>query len=252
RRQGRRMHEVGGTVVAEDGVVAVVPVDHHRLAAVLRQQAMAGAEVPAARALAEVAGNGAEVADLRPGDVAGGLRHHRQLPAYLRVGGQLVEGHQRADAQARAVDAQAAQGGDAAERDDAARRLDAVLHQRQQVRAAGQGDAALGREQAHRLLDGGWPGILESLHQIPPVALAALAAFVPPWSAPASASSTRCGVSGRKGTRTPVALATALAMAAPGDTTGGSPRPTTPRRSYSGPVIICTTSSPTSPMPASL
>src|ERR1039458_3641125 len=52
-----------------------------------------------------------------------------------------------------------------------------------------------------------------------------------PRAPPSSASSTRAGVSGRKGTRTPMALATALEMAAPGETTGGSASPITPRSS---------------------
>ena len=39
------------------------------------------------------------------------------------------------------------------------------------------------------------------------------------------AFSTRSGVSGRKGEVTPIAFATAVAMAAPGEITGGSPRP---------------------------
>ena len=51
---------------------------------------------------------------------------------------------------------------------------------------------------------------------------------MPPFS---SAARTLPGVSGRVGTRTPMALATALEIAAPGEITGGSPRPTTPRSS---------------------
>src|ERR1039458_9296943 len=46
---------------------------------------------------------------------------------------------------------------------------------------------------------------------------------------PSSASSTRAGVSGRNGTRTPIALATAFEMAAPGETTGGSANPMPPQ-----------------------
>ncbi len=53
-------------------------------------------------------------------------------------------------------------------------------------------------------------------------------AITPPFC---NAAITRSGVSGRFGTRTPQALATALAMAAPGETTGGSPMPMTPRSS---------------------
>jgi hypothetical protein len=53
------------------------------------------------------------------------------------------------------------------------------------------------------------------------------------WRAPVEprAANTRSGVRGRKGTRTPKALATALEIAAPGEITGGSPIPITPRSS---------------------
>ena len=43
--------------------------------------------------------------------------------------------------------------------------------------------------------------------------------------------STRSGVSGRNGALTPIAFAAAVAMAAPGEITGGSPKPMTPRSS---------------------
>src|SRR5207248_8605825 len=58
---------------------------------------------------------------------------------------------------------------------------------------------------------------------------------VPPFS---MAARTLSGVSGSVGTRTPMALATALEMAAPGEITGGSPSPITPRSSKPGPVIM--------------
>ena len=61
-----------------------------------------------------------------------------------------------------------------------------------------------------------------------------------------SAARTRSAVSGSVGTRTPMALATALEMAAPGEMTGGSPRPITPCSSYPLPVIMWTRSLPTS------
>ena len=51
--------------------------------------------------------------------------------------------------------------------------------------------------------------------------------------APFRASSTRFGVRGSTGTRTPMALATALEMAAFGEMAGGSPRPMTPRLYWS-------------------
>ena len=51
------------------------------------------------------------------------------------------------------------------------------------------------------------------------------------YALPSITSSTRAGVSGRNGTRTPMAFATAFEMAAPGETTGGSAKPMTPRSS---------------------
>src|SRR5262249_9830959 len=92
------------------------------------------------------------------------------------------------------------------------------------------------RQQRDRFLFGARAGVFKGIHARPPF----------------NASRTRLGVSGRTGTRTPGALATALEMAAPGAGTGGSPRPTTPRSySLSGWCMIAT-SSPMSPMRGSL
>ena len=54
------------------------------------------------------------------------------------------------------------------------------------------------------------------------------------------------------GTRTPMALATALPIAAQIAIAGGSPSPMTPRLSFSGRMSRCTMISPMSSMPASL
>src|SRR5262249_34960269 len=67
-----------------------------------------------------------------------------------------------------------------------------------------------------------------------------------------NASSTRCGSRGIVGTRTPMALATALLIAAPGLITGGSPRPITPRFRWSSGSKRSTTISGTSPKRQSL
>src|ERR1700736_2370592 len=94
-----------------------------------------------------------------------------------------------------------------------------VLHQGEQVCTAGENfGVAPGRaQQADGLGTAGRAGIFKRSHHAP--------AFCP------RAARTRSGVSGRKGTRTPIAFATALEMAAPGEITGGSPNPMTPRSS---------------------
>src|SRR5439155_25564962 len=114
-----------------------------------------------------------------------------------------------------------------------------ILHERQQVGAAGQyfSISPVLSQQLDYLLLLLWTGVFKGPHARPPAAFS-------------SASSTRSGVSGSMGTRTPMALATALEIAAPGETVGGSPNPITPRSSSPGPDIMWTTNSPTSPRPA--
>src|SRR5579859_4355300 len=90
-------------------------------------------------------------------------------------------------------------------------------------------------EQPDRLGNRGRPIVGEVLHDFPP--------FL------ARAASTLAGLKGAKGTRTPRALWTALAMAAAVEIVGGSPMPMTPR---SGISIMCTTTSGMSRMPPSL
>src|SRR5437016_5955067 len=118
---------------------------------------------------------------------------------------------------------------------------DVVLHQAEQIASAREhfSIVPLLTEKANRLLLLFGAGVFEGSHARPP--------SCPDFS---RASRTRSGVSGRFGTRTPIALATAFEIAAPGETVGGSPMPITPRSSYPGPDISWTTRSPTSPSPA--
>src|SRR5262249_41739378 len=113
------------------------------------------------------------------------------------------------------------------------------LHHRQQVAAARKnfGISPLRTQQSCCLSLLLWTRILKGSHACAP-------------SAVSSACKTCSGVSGKNGTRTPIALATAFEIAAPGDTVGGSPNPMTPISSYPGPVIMWTTRSPISPIPA--
>src|SRR5437868_5203545 len=96
---------------------------------------------------------------------------------------------------------------------------DIIFHERQQIGTAGK-DLSLSpirAQQADGLLWCRWAGVFKGPHHAP--------AFSP------NAASTRSGVSGRNGTRTPMAFATAFEIAAPGEITGGSPSPITPRSS---------------------
>ena len=94
-----------------------------------------------------------------------------------------------------------------------------IFHQREQIGPAREdfGLAPACAQQADGLGSGIWADIFKRSHQAP--------AFC------SSAARTRSGVSGRNGTRTPIALATAFEIAAPGEITGGSPSPITPRSS---------------------
>ena len=84
----------------EDGVVAVVPLADEALAVLHAQQAVAGAVVPAPRALEEVAAEGGHVADLRRADLEGRLPERRVRPAMLVVLEDLGQAGAGADRQA--------------------------------------------------------------------------------------------------------------------------------------------------------
>src|SRR5262249_61265557 len=91
------------------------------------------------------------------------------------------------------------------------------FHQRQQIGTAGErfSLSPFRAEQHNGLFFRGWACIFEFVHQP-----------LPPFFA--IAASTRSGVSGKVETRTPMAFATAFEIAAPGELTGGSPRPIVP------------------------
>src|SRR5215472_11725452 len=96
---------------------------------------------------------------------------------------------------------------------------DIVLHQCEQIGSAGEYCciSPACAEQADRLRSAVRTDVFKGSHQAP--------AFCP------SAARTRSGVRGRNGTRTPMAFATAFEIDAPGEITGGSPSPITPRSS---------------------
>src|ERR1035438_606874 len=222
-------------------MVLVLAIRNQRLAVVRRQQAESLPVIPAARALAQVAAGRPHVANLRAGNAARRIRQRFVLVADIGVGGQLIHGDQRADAQPGRGLLDALQFLDALDVHHPLGRVDVVLHEAQEVCAAGQDIrmSPLRRQQPEGLLERCGIGVFEGLHY----------AFLP--SIP-KAASTRSGVSGTLGTRTPMALATALPIAAQMAMAGGSPRPMTPRLSFSGRMSMCTTMSPMSSMPASL
>ena len=219
RRQRRRAHEIGRPLVAQDGVIAVVAVRDHRLAVLQGEQAEAVAVVPAARTLQQIAAEGRHVADLRPRQPAGRGGDRRILEAQRRVGRQVVQHRESADPQSAALAAHAGEPRDPLQADQPLGGLDAVLHQTQQIAAARQRrrGGRIGPQQLHRLLARVGARVFDRMHHATPLV--------------DKASSTRRGVSGAHGTRTPIAFAAALAIAASGETIGGSPTPITPRSS---------------------
>src|SRR5690242_7389827 len=79
RSNGGRAHEVSRAIVTENSVVAIVALKDERFAIFLGQQPVSGAEVPAARTLAEIAADGCHVADLGAGSLAGRGSQHGML-----------------------------------------------------------------------------------------------------------------------------------------------------------------------------
>src|SRR2546423_11942226 len=220
-------------------MIPVVPFTNQRRVAVLCEQAEAVPEIPATRSLAEVAAHGADGHQLRAAHTF--RRDDQSGEVFLDgfVPGQFAERRHGANADGLALDLDAFQFRDVPEADDTAGRGDALFQRGQQVGATGEdlGVAPFVAQQRGRFFQRFGRGVFERFHTA-----------TPPFC---TAAMTRSGVNGNCGTRVPMALATALAMAAPGDMTGGSPSPMTPRSSYPFPVIMWTLSLPTSLMPAS-
>src|SRR5260221_11727706 len=78
-------------MIAEDGVVAIVALEHQRFSILLRQQAMAAAEIPTTRTLAKISADGCDVADLRAGRFTRGRSQHGVLMLYLSRGGDSIQ-----------------------------------------------------------------------------------------------------------------------------------------------------------------
>ena len=204
---------------AEDGVVLVLAIHGEApRAPLLEARELLVAEVPAPRALREVAAYRPGVANLRRADFLGGLHERGVLLRGLGVLDELDERDGRADAQPAVGRC----------RDRLVEVLhvhqpvglgDVVFHQAEKVHPAGdrQDLAPLRAERGDRFLLRRSIDISKRFHSVPLAFSCSMAA------------STVSGVIGRFLTRAPVAFETALATAAAVEIVGGSPSPTTPR-----------------------
>ncbi len=103
RRRGvRRMHDEAGSA-AEDRVELVLAGDREALIAAGFVARETVAEIPAPRALADVAGQRADVADLRRRDALGRFGQHRVLRSNQRVAAERIERDQAADVSRRSA-----------------------------------------------------------------------------------------------------------------------------------------------------
>src|SRR5438552_4861182 len=217
---GRWVNELGWTIIAENRVITIFAFSDQFFATlVFGQQPWSAAEIPAARTLAEIAADRGDVANLRAAGLDEGLGECRIVFLDAGILGQISECCQRADAQTLRTGRNTAEIFDVFNIHEPLRGDDVVFHQSEQVGSAGKdfGIAPGRSQQADRLRSAVRADVFKRSHQAP--------AFCP------SAARTRSGVSGRNGTRTPMAFATAFEIAAPDEITGGSPSPITPRSS---------------------
>ena len=130
RRKARGIHEIRRAVVAEYGVVAILTFRHERFPVfIFGQQTVAIAEIPAARALAKIAANGAHGENLRTANALSRVRKSRELRSNGLVFEQFVHGNERADGHAFRVRMNAIQAFHILDIHDALRRDDVLFHQ---------------------------------------------------------------------------------------------------------------------------
>src|ERR1700733_10527037 len=196
------MHHRAGAVV-HDGVVLVLA--GMRVAVVARAVLLlaieiAGAKVPAARALHDVAAKRRHIAHLRRSGVTGSIG--QRGIAFLDLGMicNLAQGRQRPEAQAILAGCDPAKAGDVADVDELRRRDDVVLHEVEQIDSAS--------------FDGGaFAELAESFVYRHAIDERELVHACTSCTFP-STLSTLAGVMGIFRMRTPVALKKALPMAA--------------------------------------
>src|ERR1035438_5635009 len=206
-------------------MVAIVAIRHQALAVLHGQQPETSAVIPAARPLAQVAAGRPHVADLRARDAHHGTMQRRIFSAHGGVPSEFIESNRRADSQSLGRMVNAAQLLNAFDIHHAFGSVDEILHQADLIRTAGENIrfTPLGSQQSQRVMQSGRACIFEGLHYAVLLSRAA---------------STRAGVSGTLGALTPMAFATALAIAAIPPMAHGSPNPTTPRLSISSRISI--------------
>src|SRR5579871_6869290 len=238
RTQARRTDEIRRSA-AEDRVIAIVAVRNQALAVLHGEQSEAAPVIPATGTLAQVAADRSHVADLRTRDAHHRAVQRRKFAANGCVGSKFIERHRRANAQPLPGSMDSAKLLHAFDVHQTFGSVDEILHQADLICAAGENVrfAPLGAKQRQRLVQRCRICVFEGLHYA--ILLSSVA-------------STRSAVSGTRGTRTPIALATAFAMAAMPPMAHGSPNPMTPRLSFSSRMSMWTISSPMSPIPASL
>ena len=219
RCQARRAYEIGWALVGVYRVVAVVSIRYERTALTLGEQSEALSVVPASGSLTQVAGYRAHGCDLRAGDSCDGLDQRRKMSTNRRMSAQVSQRGHCTDADLITAGFDVLQIADCFQADHAPGRGEILFQGRDQVRPAGEDfrlPPGIGK-QGERLGKRARTGVLEAVQLSSPPATSALM--------------TLSGVSGKVPTRTPMALATALEIAAPGEITGGSPSPMTPRSS---------------------
>src|ERR1017187_9210031 len=185
--------------------------------------------------LGEVSAHGGHIADLLGPDFRRGLMQTGKRPLDVRVSLNFRNRDEGADGPCLLPAHDFVQAGQRLDVHQDAGADQVILEQAQQVIAAGE-IGAICRHEFVGTLGRMGSGILKGVHT-------ATAGTLP------SAASTFAGVIGRLETRTPRALATALAMAAAVGPVAGSPMPMTPR---SGILMRTTSISGTSAMPGSL
>src|SRR5581483_605248 len=241
RHDGRRADELRRPIISENRVISVFTnFDQVLTRLVARNQTQSPAKVPAPRPLTKISAQRRQVSNLRAGSFVDGFGQGRIICPKLRGLRQLVQSRKRPHAYSLPGTADGLHARQLFDVHQTLRSQDIVLHQGQQVSSTGD-DFGLSpgfAQQAQRLGLRFGSDVVEGSHHAPAFCYDWITTTL--WCMPDgfNALSTRSGVSGRNGTRTPIALATALEMTAPGEITGGSPKPMTPRSSYPLPVIM--------------
>src|SRR5260221_8278651 len=230
-------HRADAGIAGEQTVVTVLAGARiAEVAVFLEANRVAMAEIPAARMLREITADGGDVADLLRGDFGCGFVQAGKNFFNFCVVFDLRDGDERTDRPEIFPMLDFIQAGQRLDVHQNVRADEIFLEQPKQVVAAGKVGAVAGNQFAGA---GGRVrgGVFKNFHALTGGGTLPRAARI------------FAGVMGRLETRTPIALATAFAIAPAVGTVAGSPMPMTPR---SGMLIKTTSMSGTSAMPGSL